>query len=54
MVRVTKDEKNKLIKKGLKYHRDILKTYNHNSHYYMRECDKNFELLRGIRGESNN
>lgn len=54
MVRITKEEKNKLLKKGLVYHEDIMKTYNHDPHYYMRECDENLKFLKEIQGELNN
>lgn len=51
MVRITKSERNKLIAKGLVCQDDISRTYNHDPHYYLRECDENLKMLNELRGE---
>lgn len=50
MVRVTKTERFQLEKEyGLKFHRDLHRTYSKPKHYYMTEAPRNLEILNKLR-----
>ena len=58
MIKITKDERNKLVNMGCKEYvpkdsfRDICRTYGHYTSYYLRETDNNIQMLKIIRGEN--
>lgn len=50
MIKISKIERDKLIKLGCKYGKDIHKTYSHYSNYYLTESNNNLEKIDRIRG----
>ena len=50
MLKITKTERDKLLKTGCVYGKDIHKTYSHYSNYYLTESKKNLEKVNKIRG----
>jgi len=49
MIRISKDEKNALLKQGCKYHNDIFKTHTKHPTYYLKESEKNLNKLAKLR-----
>lgn len=47
--KITKDEKDKLIELGCKWHKDIHKTYTNHPTYFLTESKRNMQLLDKIR-----
>ncbi len=50
MLKITKTERDKLVKLGCVYGQDIHKTYSHYSNYYLTESARNLKLVNQIRG----
>jgi len=47
--KISKDEKEKLLRMGCGWHKDIHKTYTSHPSYYLTESKKNMQLLSKIR-----
>jgi len=53
LVKISKQEKEKLLEMGCRWHKDLHKTYSHHPSYFLTESPKNMAKLNKIRDYSN-